>query len=52
MRICVSSRENNVFECGFHPEQKLRFQDLTREDMLLLARDKLGRIERLIDCQI
>jgi len=41
VKICVSSREYNVFLDGFSSERRLRLQDLTRADMELYVRDKL-----------
>lgn len=41
VKICVSSREYNVFLNGFSSERRLRLQDLTRADMELYVRDKL-----------
>jgi hypothetical protein len=41
VKICVSSREYNVFLNAFSTERRLRLQDLTRRDMELYVRDKL-----------
>ncbi|KAH8712227.1 hypothetical protein GQ44DRAFT_776099 [Phaeosphaeriaceae sp. PMI808] len=41
VKICVSSREYNVFENAFPSEKRLRLQDLTRLDMEQYARDML-----------
>jgi hypothetical protein len=41
VKICVSSREYNVFLNAFSDERRLRLQDLTREDMERYIRDKL-----------
>lgn len=41
VKICVSSREYNVFLNGFSNERRLRLQDLTRADMELYVRNKL-----------
>jgi hypothetical protein len=56
VKICVSSREYNVFLNAFSDERRLRLQDLTREDMERYVRDKLksysgeelGHLVRLI----
>lgn len=40
MKLCVSSREYNVFLNAFSSTQRLRLQDLTRNDMLNYVRDK------------
>jgi hypothetical protein len=41
VKICVSSREYNVFLNAFSNERRLRLQDLTRGDMDRYIRDKL-----------
>lgn len=41
VKICVSSREYNVFMNGFSEDQRLRVQDLTRGDMERYTHDKL-----------
>ena len=41
VKICVSSREYNVFMNGFSENQRLRVQDLTRGDMERYIRVKL-----------
>jgi len=45
VKICVSSREYNVFMSGLSDEKRLCLQDLTREDMKKYTRDKLEDIE-------
>jgi hypothetical protein len=44
VKICVSSRDYNVFLNRFSPEKRLRLQDLTRRDMQQYVEDKLGEI--------
>jgi hypothetical protein len=41
IKLCVSSREQNVFENAFTHDPKIRLQDLTRHDMEAFARSKL-----------
>ncbi|KAK0644378.1 hypothetical protein B0T16DRAFT_460440 [Cercophora newfieldiana] len=41
VKICVSSREWNVFRDAFQNSPKLRLQDVTRSDMATLVRDRL-----------
>jgi hypothetical protein len=53
VKICVSSREYNVFLNGFSSERRFRLQDLTGADMELYVRNKLpvsktGDFEQLI----
>jgi hypothetical protein len=45
VKICVSSREYNVFLNGFSSERRIRLQDLTKEDMQRYVRDKLQSTE-------
>ena len=40
IKICVSSREWNVFEKAFSKEQKLRLQDLTRGDIQIYIKER------------
>ena len=44
VKICVSSREYNVFMNAFSPDRRLRLQDLTQKDMKNYVQDKLGHI--------
>jgi hypothetical protein len=44
VKICVSSREYNVFMNAFSPDRRLRLQDLTRKDMENYVQDKLRHI--------
>ncbi|KAF1954475.1 hypothetical protein CC80DRAFT_536667 [Byssothecium circinans] len=44
VKICVSSREYNVFLSSFSDQKKLRVQDLTRGDMERYVRDRLGDV--------
>jgi hypothetical protein len=44
IKLCVSSREYNVFMNAFSPQQRLRLHQLTRRDMERYARDKLTHI--------
>jgi hypothetical protein len=41
VKLCVSSREYNVFNNAFSEERRLCLQDLTRRDMERYVRDKL-----------
>jgi hypothetical protein len=41
VKLCVSSREYNVFLNAFSSERKIRLQDLTRRDMERYVREKL-----------
>ncbi|CAG8978874.1 hypothetical protein HYALB_00005211 [Hymenoscyphus albidus] len=41
VKLCVSSREYNVFLHGFSKDKRIRLQDLTRSDMEHYIRDKL-----------
>ena len=41
VKICVSSREWNIFRQSFSPKQRLRLQDLTREDIEKIVNDAL-----------
>ena len=41
IKICVSSREENVFLNAFSSERRLRLQDLTRRDMELFTQERL-----------
>jgi len=45
VKICVSSREDNVFLNAFSGQQRIRLQDLTRADMERYIRDNLGDID-------
>lgn len=55
LKICVSSREDNVFQDNLLTEQRIRLQDLTQDDMLQYTHARLRRIEndkdreRLVD---
>lgn len=46
VKLCVASREYNVFLNMLSPEKRIRLQDLTREDMAQYARDKLEGMDR------
>ncbi|KAF7117748.1 hypothetical protein CNMCM5793_006928 [Aspergillus hiratsukae] len=54
-KICVSSREYNVFMEHFPAERRIRMQDLTQEDMRIYIRDRTrfiqssDRSEHIID---
>ncbi|KAF2403194.1 hypothetical protein EJ06DRAFT_554712 [Trichodelitschia bisporula] len=41
VKICVSSREDSVFETRFDKGKRLRMQDLTRDDMSKVVHDRL-----------
>jgi len=45
VKLCVSSREYNVFLNNFHAEKRIRLQDLTRIDMERYVRDLLSDLE-------
>jgi hypothetical protein len=45
LKICVSSREYNVFQNAFSPKKRIRLQDLTRLDMERYAEAKLKDLE-------
>lgn len=45
VKICVSSREDNVFLNAFSDQQRIRLQDLTRADMERYIRDNLANID-------
>lgn len=45
LKICVSSREYNVFENAFPTEKRIRLQDLTAIDMERYARSMLEDLE-------
>jgi hypothetical protein len=54
VKLCVSSREYNVFLNFFRPDQRLRLQDLTLADMRCYVRDRLQDLDqaelgRLVD---
>ncbi|KAF7565839.1 hypothetical protein A1F97_08673 [Pyrenophora tritici-repentis] len=55
LKICVSSREYNVFENMFTASQRIRMQDLTQNDMQRYVNDRLkdildiGDQERITD---
>ncbi|KAL1610735.1 hypothetical protein SLS60_002405 [Paraconiothyrium brasiliense] len=44
LKVCVSSREDNVFMNAFNPNRRLRLQDLTRQDLEKYVRQKLPDI--------
>ncbi len=44
VKLCVSSREENVFMNFFADDKRLRLQDLTLPDMTLYVRDKLQEL--------
>lgn len=45
VKICVSSREHNVFMNAFPSEKRLRLHDLTKQDMGNYVHDKLSHME-------
>jgi hypothetical protein len=45
VKICVSSREYNVFLNLFSAEKRIRLQELTAGDMTRYIKDRLGEIE-------
>ncbi|KAH8898720.1 hypothetical protein GQ53DRAFT_777337 [Thozetella sp. PMI_491] len=44
VKLCVSSREYNVFMNAFSPDSRLRLHDLTKRDMEGFVRDKLEHL--------
>lgn len=42
VKLCVSSREYNVFMNAFSPEKRIRLHELIRGDMIQYVADKLG----------
>ncbi|KXX74090.1 Vegetative incompatibility protein HET-E-1 [Madurella mycetomatis] len=42
VKLCVSSREHNVFMDAFSPSQRLRLHELTRHDLTTYVKDRLG----------
>jgi hypothetical protein len=49
IKICVSSREDNVFQDHLPSEHRIRLQDLTREDMVQYPRARLHHIESSLE---
>ncbi|KAH8593568.1 hypothetical protein B0O99DRAFT_688404 [Bisporella sp. PMI_857] len=49
VKICVSSREYNVFMNGFSADQRIRLHDLTRSDMTHYVLDKLQHMNQQED---
>ncbi len=45
VKICVSSREDNVFINAFLPDQRIRLHDLTRSDITSYVLDKLRHMD-------
>ncbi|KAK1758027.1 hypothetical protein QBC47DRAFT_132299 [Echria macrotheca] len=45
VKLCVSSREYNVFMNAFSPSQRISLHHLTKSDMQRYASDKLGHME-------
>lgn len=45
LKLCVPSREHNVFEESFESSQKLRLQDLTREDLERYVTSELANLD-------
>ncbi|KAK3988483.1 hypothetical protein QBC44DRAFT_397906 [Cladorrhinum sp. PSN332] len=45
VKLCVSSREDNVFINFFDANKRLRLQDLTAKDMRTFIRDRLSELE-------
>lgn len=44
VKLCVSSREDNVFMNAFAPERRFRLHELTKHDMRSYVTDKLGHL--------
>jgi hypothetical protein len=44
-KLCVSSRELNIFQNTFSPKQRLRLQELTKNDIEAVIRDRLSRLK-------
>jgi hypothetical protein len=49
LKMCVSSREDNVFQNKISSKQRIRLQDLTQDDMLRYTRDRLHIISQAIE---
>ena len=45
IKLCVSSREENVFENAFAGDPRIRLQDLTRNDMECFVRSRLISVQ-------
>jgi len=45
LKICVSSREYPVFQNSFRADQRIRLQDLTKQDMEEVVQQRLGTQE-------
>jgi len=45
IKLCVSSREENVFENAFAKDRRIRLQDLTRHDMECFVRSRLESVQ-------
>jgi len=45
IKLCVSSREENVFENAFAGDPRIRLQDLTRHDMECFVRSRLESVQ-------
>jgi hypothetical protein len=52
VKICVSSREYNVFLRSFSDNRRLRLQDLTRGDMERYVRDRLCDVREAVEADI
>jgi hypothetical protein len=46
VKICVSSREDNVFMNAFSAEQRIRLHDLTKSDIMRYVLDNLRHMDR------
>jgi hypothetical protein len=44
LKLCVSSREENVFMNAFSEDPNIRLHDLTRQDMIMFVRNKLSHV--------
>ncbi|KAK5651327.1 hypothetical protein OQA88_12560 [Cercophora sp. LCS_1] len=47
VKVCVSSREHNVFMTGFSPSQRLRLHELTQYDLTAYVENRLARWRKL-----
>jgi hypothetical protein len=45
VKLCVSSRELSIFQNTFSPKQRLRLQELTKNDIEAVIRDRLSRFK-------
>jgi hypothetical protein len=51
IKICVSSREWDIFQASFYAEQRLKLQELTEGDIRAIVHDSLANHEQFIAIQ-